>query len=269
MTYAADRGWALVHDPGLLVLHAGADELFAIEDVPDAVVAELLALWRADEMHPEALSQEAADVFEQLKASGIVRNVMEPRPAYELELRFAGSRHAALEAAIAAALPERIAVARDGAEADLVLFVRTNSTLAEVAGDGYAELRTPHLLLDLAFGHTISLGPLVFADQTACPACLVGRISHLWGDVAPPPRPRMTAHPGLAAGLVALAIGEILLRDDRSLVNRTVAHDFAAHAVRSNSVYRSPVCPACASGVAGASTRTGSIELPWAPAVAP
>jgi len=263
MTYVADPAWALVHDPGLLVLHAGADELFAIEDVSDAVAVELLALWREPLMDPDALSQEAGDIFEQLKSAGIVRNAIAPRRAYALGLRFAGAPDGALTAALAAALPGRIALAGDDAEADLALIVRTGGTLAELTGDGYAELTTPHLLLDLAFGHTICLGPLVFAGQTACLACLSGRISHLWGDLAPPPRPRMTEHPGLAAGLAALAAGEILLHDSRALVNRTVSHDFATHAVRSASVYRLPMCPACSPP---APARRGSIELPWAAA---
>ncbi len=262
MTYAADRSWTLVHDRGLLVLHAGADELFAIEDVSDAVAAELLALWSEPVMRPGTLSQEAGDVFEQLKAARIVRNVVAPRPQYALGLRFAGMPDAALATALVAALPAEVKLAEDGADADLLLIVRTDGTLAQLTGDDYADLTTPHLLLDLAFGHTISLGPLVFAGQTACLACLAGRISHLWGDLEPPPRPRMTEHPGLAAGLAALAVGEILLRAGRSLVNRTVAYDFAAHGVRSDSVYRLPMCPAC-STAGGA--RRGSIELPWAP----
>ena len=266
MTYVADPAWALVHDPGLLVLHAGADELFAIEDVSDAVAAELLALWREPLMDPDVLSQEAGDVFEQLKSAGIVRNAIAPRRAYTLGLRFAGAPDGAFTAALAAALPGRIAPHRRQRRSRSVLVVRTSGTLAELTGDGYAELATPHLLLDLAFGHTICLGPLVFAGQTACLACLGGRIAHLWGDLAPPPRPRMTDHPGLAAGLAALAVGEILLRDGRSLVNRTVSHDFAAHAVRSASVYRLPMCPACSPL---APERRGSIELPWAAAVAP
>jgi bacteriocin biosynthesis cyclodehydratase domain-containing protein len=266
VTYVADPAWALVHDPGLLVLHAGADELFAIEDVSDAVAAELLALWSEPVMDPGSLSRAAGDVFEQLKAAGIVRNVVAARREYALGVRWAGSRDRALAEALAAALPARIALAGAGEEADLVLFVRTDGTLAQLTEDGYAQLATPHLLLDLAFGHTICLGPLVFAGQTACLACLAGRISHRWGDLQPPPRPRMTEHPALAAGLAALAVGEILLRDGRSLVNRTVAHDFATHGVRCDSVYRLPMCPACSTGAA---PRSGSIELPWAAAAAP
>jgi len=42
------------------------------------VAAEVLALWRTEVMHPERLSQEAADVFEQLKAAGIVYNLLAP-----------------------------------------------------------------------------------------------------------------------------------------------------------------------------------------------
>lgn len=201
MSYSANPRWALVHDPGLLVLHAGADELFAIEDVSDGVAAEVLALWRTEVMRPEGLSQEAADVFEQLKAAGIVRNLLAPLIEYSLEVRFAGSHDAALEAAIADALPTGIAADSEQA-ADLVLFVRTDGALMDIVGDGYATLTPPHLLLDLAFDHTVCLGPLVFTRQTACLSCLVGRLSHYWGDVTPPARPGMNGHPGLSAGLV-------------------------------------------------------------------
>jgi len=256
-TYSADPSWALVHDPGLLVLHAGADELFAIEDVGDDVAAELLALWREGVMRPDRLSPEAADASEQLKAAGIVRNLLEPRLEHALDMRFVGSPDRALERAIADALPAGVTL---GADADLMLIVRTNGTLADLVDDDYAALKAPHLLLDLAFHHTISLGPLVFCGQTACLACLAGRVAHYWGDAAPPPRPAMTEHPGLAAGLAALAIGEILLRADRTLVNRTVAHDLRAHEVRSASIYRLPTCPLCASGAAA---RPGSMPLPW------
>ncbi len=256
-TYSADPNWALVHDPGLLVLHAGADELFAIEDVADDVAAELLALWREGVMRPDRLSPAGADVFEQLKAAGIVHYLLEPRLEYALDVRFAGSPDRALERALAGALPAGVTL---GADADLVLFVRTDGVLADVVDDDYATLSAPHLLLDLAFHHTICLGPLVFAGQTACLACLAARVAHYWGDAAPPPRPAMTEHPGLAAGLAALAVGEILLRADRSLCNRTVAHDLRAHEVRTASVYRLPTCPLCASVAA---QRPGSMTLPW------
>ena len=180
-----------------------------IDDVSDATAAELLELWHAKIMCLDGLSQEAADVFGQLLAAGIVRNLLEPRRRYPLALRFAGSRDATLDAAITEALPPGITAAGERA-ANLVLFVRTDGELADIVGGGYATLTTPHLLLDLAFGHTVCLGPLVFATETACLACLVGRLSYYWGDVAPPSRPRMADHPGLAAGLAALAIGNVL-----------------------------------------------------------
>lgn len=60
-----------------------------------------------------------------------------------------------------------------------------------------------------------------------------------------------------------LAVENILLREDRSLVNRTVAYDFGAHKTQSSSVYRLPMCTVCGTGAAG---RRGSIALPWADA---
>lgn len=259
MAYAADRGWALVHEPGLLVVHAGADELFAIEDVGDETAHELLTLWRDEVLHPERLSAEASDVFEQLKSAGIVRNRLARRDAYALQVRFVGPPDGDLEAQLADALPEQITL-RGGEGADLLLLVRTGGAFADIAAEANAGLSTPHLLLDLAYGHTICLGPLVFSGETACLACLVGRVTHAWGDAEPPPRPRMTRPSGLSAGLVALAIENILLREDRGLVNRTVAYDFAVHGVQAHSLYRLPMCAVC--GADGA-PRTGFTALPW------
>jgi len=260
MAYAAQPDWALVHEPGMLLVHAGADELFLLDDVGDEAAAELLEQWRAPVMRPERLSGEAKGVFEQLKAARIVRNLIEPAERHALAIRFAGSRDDDLRAALADALPEAIGLVEDEDASDLVLVVRTDGRLEDVVEDDYASLLTPHLLLDLAYGHTISLGPLVFARETACLACLVGRLSYLWGDVAPPPGPRMTCHPSLSGGLAALAIAGILLREDRSLVNRTVAYDFGSHDARSDSVYRLPMCPCCATRVPD----EGSVALPWA-----
>lgn len=259
MRYTVNPHWALVHEPGLLLVHAGADELLAIDDVGDEAAAELLALWRTGEMSPEWLSAEAAGAFEQLKSAGIVRHVIDPRAELAIEVRFAGRRDDRLLAAIAAALPAGIAVGHG--EVDLVLFVRTDGRLADVCDAAYAQLRAPHLLLDLAMHHTLALGPLVFAGQTACLACLVSRVSHAWGDAQPPPRPRMADHPGLTAGLVALAIDGILLREDRALVNRTVAYDFATFTAQPSSLYRLPMCPVCG---AAAGAEPGSLALPWA-----
>jgi bacteriocin biosynthesis cyclodehydratase domain-containing protein len=260
MRYSANPQWALVHEPGLLLVHAGADELLAIEDIADGAAAELLALWRADVMRPERLSPEAAAAFEQLKSAGVVRNVIERRPQFAIGVRFAGSRDECLVAAIAAALPAGIALG-DG-DGDLVLFVRTDGRLADVCDADYAALTAPHLLLDLALHHTLCLGPLVFAGQTACLACLVNRVAHAWGDAPPPPRPRMTDHRVLAAGIVSLAIEGILRHEDRALVNRTVSYDFAAFATRSDSLYRLPMCPVCGERAG----EPAPLALPWAAA---
>jgi bacteriocin biosynthesis cyclodehydratase domain-containing protein len=257
VTYSANPRWALVHEPGSLIVHAGADELFAIDDVGDGAAGELLALWRADVMAPERLSAEAAAVFEQLKSAGIVRNAIAPRAVHALDVRFVGARDDGLAAALAAALPAGIALAGD---ADLVLFVRTDGRLADLCEDDYAALRVPHLLLDLAFDHTLCLGPLVFPGETACLACLASRVTHGWGDAAPPPRPPMAQQHTLAAGLAALAVQRILLHEDRALVNRTVAYEFAAFTAQSSSLYRLPMCPVCG---AAAGAEAGSLALPW------
>lgn len=63
---------------------------------------------------------------------------------------------------------------------DLAVLVRTNSTYANCfKKTKYQSIAKPHPLVHLAFHHTLSLGPLVFPGETACVACLQGRVSKM------------------------------------------------------------------------------------------
>src|SRR5262249_5660979 len=82
--YFPSAHWSLQHEDGLLVLSAGADELFAIEDVDPGAACELVDAWRSETIDAESLSAPARETFDRLVAAGVVtpaRPEPEARPS--------------------------------------------------------------------------------------------------------------------------------------------------------------------------------------------
>lgn len=246
--------WSLAHEEGVLVLTGGADALFAFVDLEPEAALGLLSAWRSGPIDPAALDPAARDVLFQLRDIGAVRGVPRERADLRMGLRFVGAALDALEHEL---VRQGLAPAAEGD--DLLLLVRTNAELKQACDDGYGSLATPHLLLDLGFRDTISLGPLVFPGETACLGCLVGRIAHYWGDARPPERPAALRHAALAAALVGLELERFAAGDYR-LVNETVSFRLDRLETRRSSVYRLPWCPVCRAP----EEPVGSIPLPWA-----
>ena len=75
-------------------------------------------------------------------------------------------------------------------DADLLLMIRTNRQLKDVLQD-YDKITVPHLYVDLAYSNTISIGPLVYKNDTACLGCYIGRLAKNWGDMVPADEPQI------------------------------------------------------------------------------
>jgi bacteriocin biosynthesis cyclodehydratase domain-containing protein len=149
-----------------------------------------------------------------------------------------------------------------GTDADLLVWIRTRTSLLDTLGD-YATVRVPHLLVDLAYHHTLSIGPLVWPGDTACLGCFGGRIRHLWGDPTPPAAPRALAALPLAASLVQTELDVFRERGScPALVERAVVLDLETLTTRVERVHRLPWCPFCFPP--GAEHGAGSFALPWA-----
>jgi bacteriocin biosynthesis cyclodehydratase domain-containing protein len=258
-TYAPSREWRLIYDRGLVVLSAGADRLYALEDVTEAAAAELISCWEHEEFDDGQLSVDGRNLLDRLAEC----RVLEARPTGpvgRIAVRWAGTREVALENRLADLFEEndRLVLLRDNA--DLVLVIRTTARLVDLYPGGERDA-APHLLLDLAYNHTVSVGPLVLAGETACLACLAGRINHFWGDPQPPVRPAILRAAPLAA---ALAVHELegIVYGDYSLAGATFAYDLESRRTVAGAVYRLPWCPVCGDGGESA----GIAELPWASA---
>jgi bacteriocin biosynthesis cyclodehydratase domain-containing protein len=246
------------------VLSAGADELFAIEDVHADAALELVDAWHAETIDADSLSPPTRGAFEQLVAAGVVTPAAHEPRVSKVALKVVGAAGTELADALRSALAEGgVLELADAAESELVVFVRAGGRLAELYDSATEWQNRPHLLLDVAYDHTISLGPLVFPGDTACLGCLAGRIAHYWGDAPAPARPRMLRHPSLIASLLALEV-EKIAAGDVGLVNATVSWDLRGWEIRRDAVYRLPWCPRC--GDPDGSEAIGSIDLPWAAA---
>ncbi len=257
--YRVNDSWSLTYEEGLLLLNAGADRIFAIEDVEAAVADELIGQWRTKRFDPGELSREGREIFEQLLTAGIIINQIAEQPVYRIKLQFVGDEDATLTTAIRSQLGVALKMVKEG-DCDLLVIIRTNGRLQDILDGSYGEISSPHLLLDLAYEHSVSLGPLVFRGDTACLSCLVGRLTTYWGDALPPKRPAIQATPALIAGLLSLELEKILTAYNRELVNNTVAYDFDDYKVIKSSVYKLPMCPVCSITTMDS---PGAITLPW------
>lgn len=247
---AASPQWRLDAEGGTLVATAGADLRYAFPDLGPAVAAEVLRAWAGKRLDRRSLSVAAGEVVDQLAGLGAVRAV--PAAAavpLAVEVRFVHRPDEQVAAHLAGP---------GGGAAGLVVLVRTDGTLAELA-EVAAGVDGAHLVVDLAYHHTVSLGPLVVPGQTACAGCLAGRVAARWGDRPPPAEPAAASSP-VAGALVAHEVAKVAAGTSL-LVNRTVALDLASWRSVDEAVLRLPWCPHCGTG----GGRDGRRPLPWAP----
>jgi bacteriocin biosynthesis cyclodehydratase domain-containing protein len=247
---APHPGWTLAGSDEALLLSAGADLRYAVADVPAAVADEVLAAWRAGHLDRTVLSAPAGEVLDQLATAGALR------PAFSED----DERPPATTVFVGAPVD---GYPTGDAEGSVVVLVRTTGTLAELARRA-AEVNVPHLVVDVAYHHTVSLGPLVVPGQTACASCLAGRISARWGDEPPPPEPA-AARAVVAMAIVAHEVAKVTAGTSR-LVNRTVAVDLDTWRTVEQAVLRLPWCASCGRRAGDGRAGPGAIDLPWAAA---
>ncbi len=251
--YRLLSAWTMAQTEGSLLITGGADARFEVELESDASSA-FASLGHDATVTRSTLTRADQRVLDQLVAAQIVVPILDA-PGI-LRVAVLGDR-----SVLDLSFGDNAQTVATDAQHDLGVFVRTTSTYAQLlyAGD-YRSVTVPHLLVDVAFHHTVSLGPLVFPGETACLACLEGRIATRWGDDSPPPEPRVaTQYGAFVRELVALEVGRIA-RGDTSLVNATIAWDVESRTVTKSQLLKVPLCPICARIAA---QDNGSLLLPW------
>lgn len=129
---------------------------------------------------------------------------------------------------------------------DITIIIRAGQTITNFLKTiKYAQLRSVHIFVDLAYHHTISIGPLVFPGDTPCIACLEGRLVTRWGSQTPPINAKASKELlDLAYELTRLEI-QRYERNDTSLAFKTIAHDTDQRSVETYKLLTVPQCPYC------------------------
>jgi len=249
--YQLSPAWMIEQSGNSLVISGGADARYEVELVTDkpSLFAEIKA---GKPFTKAALSPADARVLEQLITAEIIVPVLKKQKILRVTL-LAGKE------ALTIGKGKRFAIVTG--EHDLALIVRSNETYAELlANIAYEQLTKPHLFVDLAFHHTVSIGPLVFPGETACIACLQGRVGNRWGDEAPPAAPLVASgQRTLISELVAVEL-ERIATGDTSLVGATFAWNLQDRAIKKNQLLKVPLCPICSQNEID---RSGALALPW------
>ncbi len=257
MEYTLAPSWTVKREGSTLRLSGGADARYEVELDTDDTAFDVLVADRGTHVRTitrDRLSVADQRVLEQLVTAEVLRPVIQTGP--RLLVAFVGDApipHIAAGGALA------FTDARDGA--DVVVIYRATSSMRDLLDAiDYRAVSQPHLFVDAAFHHTVSIGPLVFPGETACLECLYGRIAARWDDDAPPPWPRVGE---VAADLIAALTSLELTRiasGDTALANKTTAWDVDSRAVVTDRLLKVQKCPVCTRHRPHAD---GSIPLPW------
>ncbi|NTV38774.1 MAG: TOMM precursor leader peptide-binding protein [Demequinaceae bacterium] len=228
--------WSIGQQGAMLRLSGGADALYEV-DTESTAPSVFATVGHEGSFTRSDLSSTDARVLDQLLTAEIVVPVVNVSPMLRVHKR---GDDAPLD------LPDLAKWVTATEEADLLVVVRTGSPLPNLLEAlDYANVTTPHLLIDAGFHHTVSIGPLVFPGETACLACLHGRVTERWGVAEEPPEP-LAAH-DYGALVAALAAAEIarFAAGDTSLAHKTVVWNMAERTATSHQLLRVALCAMC------------------------
>jgi hypothetical protein len=235
-----NKQWRLEQKDNELYVIGGQDAIFTI-DLNQNTKSYFTTLKHNQKFKAEKLTPEDRIVLEQLLSAEVVT------PTLKLIGKNAKPNIKVISKLSSFELDKSICQQVNGNSYDLLILVRTNETLSEFLQEyNYLEITKPHLFLDLAYNHTISLGPLVFPGVTSCIACLEGRISTRWGDMQPPPESRSTDELiGLSKEWLNVELKKLIKDEDYTLVNKTIVLDTQNRTMNSNKLLTVPLCPYC------------------------
>lgn len=232
LSYKISPNWKVFQDGDKLRLHGGADAEYEVElsNGAPSTYAENQAFTR------RVLSESDESVFEQMFTAGVIVPV--GKKYQVMKVAFVGD-----ELPFNIDLPKRLQLVAGEDEADTVVVVRYTSTHQEMA-QKYHKLAKPYLYFDIAYHHTVSVGPLVYAGETVCLGCLYGRIKSRWGDEKPPKSPRVAGYSILATAILVTELSRVIDADN-SLVGQVVAWDIDGRRVTTDKLLKTSLCPQC------------------------
>lgn len=264
----ANPNWTLFVEKNLLVLSAGGDETYLIDDIVDPALARRI--------HEAYLSDNLAELAADPACAGVVRQLLQLKAILPAHALLAPQRVGiAWFGEPLLALTERLLSASAAQEnpawrytetpseaTDILLLVRTNAGWQETL-KAYRDLapQVPHLFVDLAYHHTLSIGPFVVPGETACLGCFANRVAHRWGDPPLPRRPAANEEIDVAVAVLrrALLAEDASPRAPLAFVERVTSLDLGTLRSQSSRLFQLPDCPTCGP----ANTYARPLPLPW------
>ena len=234
------KQWRITQEGDQLHVAGGQDAIYTIE-LEDANASFFAGLAHGRTFRRRDLSSADGLVLEQLLTAAVIEPVLPPKRAKRV-VQCVG-----LESKNGASLPVGRSFRQGAVRADVVVLVRTHQSLGDfLRRHNYAAITKPHLFLDIAYNHTVSLGPLVFPGVTSCVACLEGRLKTRWGDATPPPHPAGQENlMGIAKEWLAAELDRIFEQEDYSLVNKTVTLNVQDRTMATHTLLTVPLCAYC------------------------
>ncbi len=235
-----NKAWRIERKGSELYIFGGQDSVYAI-DIDGSEKSFFDNLKHDKQFTAKQLSLADQIVLEQLLSAGVIVPRLSTKATKSFSIKLVGQKK------LIDKLSFTDSLLKINGKADLIVLVRSNESLSEfLKRHDYVELSQPHIFLDLAYNHTISLGPLVFPGLTSCVACLEGRLKTRWGDEKPPTEPASTGSlVGLAKEWLEVELLKLFKDEDYYLVNKTVVLDTQNRSTSSNKLLTVPLCPYC------------------------
>lgn len=243
--------WQITQKGSVLQISGGADAKYEIELENDR--PSFFANLKHKSFSRNELALDDQPILEQLLTAEIIVPMLKKQRSIRVAL-LGDTKHFNLSST------DTIKVVKDG-EYEVALVVRSTSTYATLLKDiKYQDIVKPHLFIDTAFHHTVSIGPLVFPGETACIACLQGRVGIRWDDDTPPNMPLVAKqYAALTSELAGMELHK-LATGDTSLANKTVSWNLLNRSTRQDQLLKVPICPIC---IKNKIDQSGALALPW------
>lgn len=260
--------WTLFLEKDLLVLSAGGDETYLIDEVVDPVIARRIQqAYQTDTLAEIAADPACAGIVRQLRQLGAVLPAHCHRAPQQMRIVWFGEPLPALADTLARGSRDAAALVGLPLDApphdvDTILLVRTNAGWQDTLA-AYRDLApsVPHLFVDLAYHHTLSIGPFVVPGETACLGCFANRVAHRWGDPPLPRRPAVNEEIDVVAAVLrrTLLAEDDTLRAPLAFVERVTSLDLGSLRSQTSRLFQLPDCALC--GPKTAAVRP--LPLPW------
>lgn len=263
--------------PLQLLVSGGVDETYWVDELQsDEGAKRVLAAWQTNSLHALRDDPACGAAVRQLRRLGALLPQAALQNVQHFSLHWWGAPNTAWQAELdrqldadagAHGMPALRRVGVEAGEAGAIrVYVRTTANWIESLRP-YCETQSPHahVLIDLAYHHSLVLGPWVVPGQTACLACMGLRTVRRWGDGAVPEQPLAAAQPALSVAMLLQLLREAAsVGGQAAWVEHSVQLDLRTLQTQRVRVYRQPWCPACSNSPAqegGAEAAQGRLAL--------